>query len=94
MVDLKSRAGFPEIGVKIVLGFDEIVVGDAKIVIGLQHSDLLGKKRECAVVVSLFAKSCSASKILWSLLGNSGRCCGSCDSIEKTAGGFIVCLAL
>ena len=37
MVDLKSRAGFPEIGVKIVLGFDEIVVGDAKIVVGLQR---------------------------------------------------------
>ena len=94
MADLENRAGFSEIGVKAVLGFDEIVVGDAKIVIGLRHSDLLGKKRECAVVVSLFAKSCSASKMLWSILGNSGRCCGSCDSIEKTAGGFIVCLAL
>ena len=37
MVDLESRAGFSEIGVKVVLGFDEILFGDAKIVVGLQR---------------------------------------------------------
>ena len=34
---MENRAGFSEIGVKAVLGFDEIVVGDAKIVGGLQR---------------------------------------------------------
>ena len=37
MADLENRAGFPEIGVKAVLSFDEIGVGDAKIVVGLQR---------------------------------------------------------
>ena len=37
MADLENRAGFSEIGVKVMLGFDEIVVGGAKIVVGLQR---------------------------------------------------------
>ena len=35
MADLEIRAGFTEIGVKAVLGLDEIVVGGAKVVVGL-----------------------------------------------------------
>ena len=37
MAGLENRAGFSEIGVKVVLGFDETVVGGAKIVVGLQR---------------------------------------------------------
>ena len=68
-VDLESRAGFSEIGVKVVLGFDEIVVGGAKIVVDLQRivAGLEKLWSVCKNTVVDFAKFWS---MLWELQFN------------------------